>query len=111
MGINVPLMISVIFCVACALGAAAGVLIGPINYVQVLMGIGVLIKAFAAAVIGGFGSLPGAVLGGLIVGVTESLGAGYLSGSYKDVYAFILMIVVLMVRPSGLFGVEAKVKA
>ena len=111
MGINVPLMISVIFGIACALGAAAGVLIGPINYVQVLMGIGVLIKAFAAAVIGGFGSLPGAVLGGLIVGVTESLGAGYLSGSYKDIYAFVLMILVLMVRPTGLLGIEARVKA
>ena len=70
-------MISVIFGIACALGAAAGVLIAPINYVQVQMGIGILIKAFAAAVVGGFGSLPGAVLGGLLVGVIESLGAGY----------------------------------
>jgi len=111
MGINVPLAISVIFGVACALGAAAGVLVGPINYVQVQMGVGVLIKAFAAAVIGGFGSLPGAVLGGLLVGVSESLGAGYLSGSYKDIYAFILMIIVLMVRPAGMLGVIAKVKA
>ena len=111
MGINVPLMISIIFGIACALGAAAGVLIGPINYVQVLMGLGILIKAFAAAVVGGFGSLPGAVLGGLIVGVTESLGAGYLSGSYKDIYAFILLIVVLMVKPSGILGVEARLKA
>ena len=111
MGINVPLAISVIVGVACALGAAAGVLVGPINYVQVQMGVGVLIKAFAAAVIGGFGSLPGAVLGGLLVGVSESLGAGYLSGSYKDIYAFILMIAVLMVRPAGMLGVIAKVKA
>jgi branched-chain amino acid transport system permease protein len=111
MGINVPLTISVTFGVACALGAAAGVLVGPINYVHVLMGLGILIKAFAAAVIGGFGSLPGAVLGGLLVGVVESLGAGYLSGSYKDIYAFILLIVVLMIRPAGLFGTLAKVKA
>ena len=111
MGINVPLTISLIFGVACALGAAAGVLVGPINYVQVLMGIGILVKAFAAAVIGGFGSLPGAVLGGVLVGVVESLGAGYLSGSYKDIYAFILLIVVLMVRPAGLFGFLAKAKA
>lgn len=110
-GVNVPLMISLIFGVGCALGAAAGVLIGPINYVQVLMGIGVLIKAFAAAVVGGFGSLPGAVLGGLLVGVVESLGAGYVSGTYKDVYAFVLLIFVLMVKPSGILGVEAKVKA
>lgn len=111
MGINVPLTISVTFGVACALGAAAGVLVGPINYVQVLMGLGIMVKAFAAAVIGGFGSLPGAVLGGLLVGVVESLGAGYLSGNYKDIYAFILLIVVLMVRPAGLFGILAKTKA
>jgi branched-chain amino acid transport system permease protein len=110
-GVNVPLMISLIFGIGCALGAAAGVLIGPINYVQVLMGISVLIKAFAAAVVGGFGSLPGAILGGLLVGVFESLGAGYVSGTYKDVYAFILLIVVLMVKPSGVLGVEAKMKA
>lgn len=111
MGINVPLMISVIFGVACALGAAAGVLVAPINYVQVLMGLGVLIKAFAAAVVGGFGSLPGAILGGLLVGVVESLGAGYVSGSYKDIYAFLLLIIVLMVKPSGMLGVDTKMKA
>jgi len=111
MGINVPLMISVIFGIGCALGAAAGVLVGPINYVQVLMGLGVVIKAFAAAVVGGFGSLPGAVLGGLLVGVTESLGAGYVSGNYKDVYAFLLLITVMMIKPSGILGVDVKAKA
>ena len=110
-GVNVPLMISLTFGIGCSLGAAAGVLIGPINYVQVQMGIGVLIKAFAAAVVGGFGSLPGAILGGLLVGVVESLGAGFVSGTYKDVYAFVLLIFVLMVKPSGILGVEAKVKA
>ncbi len=110
-GVNVPLMISIIFGVACALGAAAGVLIGPINYVQVQMGIGILVKSFAAAVVGGFGSLPGAVLGGVLVGVVESLGAGYVNGTYKDVYAFVLLVFVLMVKPSGILGIEAKVKA
>ncbi|MCX7384217.1 MAG: branched-chain amino acid ABC transporter permease [Alphaproteobacteria bacterium] len=110
-GINVPLMISLTFGVACALGAAAGVLIGPINYVQVQMGIGILVKAFAAAVVGGFGSLPGAVLGGVLVGVVESLGAGFISGTYKDVYAFVLLIIVLMVRPAGILGVSIKMKA
>jgi len=104
-------MISMIFGIGCGLGAAAGVLIGPINYVQVQMGIGILIKAFAAAVVGGFGSLPGAVLGGLLVGVVESLGAGYVNGTYKDIYAFILLIFVLLVKPSGILGVLAKVKA
>ena len=111
LGINVPLMMSVLFGIGCAMAAAAGVLIGPINYVEVSMGIGILIKAFAAAVVGGFGNLPGAVLGGLLVGVVESLGAGYLSGNYKDIYAFALLIAVLMVRPSGLLGVTVKVKA
>jgi branched-chain amino acid transport system permease protein len=110
-GVNVPLMISLTFGIGCALGAAAGVLIGPINYVQVQMGIGVLIKAFAAAVVGGFGSLPGAILGGLLVGVVESLGAGFISGTYKDVYAFVLLVAVLMVKPSGILGIDAKMKA
>lgn len=110
-GVNVPLMISLTFGVGCALGAAAGVLISPINYVQVQMGTGVLIKAFAAAVVGGFGSLPGAVLGGLLVGLVESFGAGYVSGTYKDVYGFVLLVLVLLVRPAGFLGVLAKVKA
>ena len=111
MGVNVPLMISLIFGMACALAAAGGVLIGPINYVQVEMGYVILIKAFAASVVGGFGSLPGAILGGLLVGVFETLGAGYISGSHKDIYAFILLIFVLLVRPTGLLGTLAKVKA
>lgn len=111
MGINVPLMISIIFGLACAVAAAAGVLIGPMQSVQVEMGYLMLMKAFAAAVVGGFGSLPGAILGGLLVGIFENLGAAYISGSYKDIYAFLLLILVLMFRPSGLLGVEAKVKA
>jgi branched-chain amino acid transport system permease protein len=75
------------------------------------MGYLMLIKAFSAAVIGGFGSLPGAILGGLLLGVAETFGAAYISGSHKDIYAFILLIVVLMIRPSGLMGVIVKVKA
>lgn len=111
MGINVPVMISVIFGAACAMAAIAGGLVGPINYVEVEMGYLMLIKAFAAAVVGGFGSLPGAILGGLLVGLVESLGSAFLSPNYKDIYPFLLMILVLMVRPSGLMGVSAKVKA
>ena len=111
MGINVPLMISLIFGLACGLAAAAGVLIGPMQSVQVEMGYLMLMKAFAAAVVGGFGSLPGAILGGIIVGVFENLGAAYISPSHKDIYAFLLLILVLMFKPSGLLGIEAKVKA
>ena len=111
MGINVPVFISLIFGLACALGAAAGVLIGPMQSVQVEMGYLMLMKAFAAAVVGGFGSLPGALLGGILVGIFENLGAAYISPSHKDIYAFLLLILVLMIRPSGLFGIEAKVKA
>ena len=110
-GVNVPLMISMIFGIACALGGAAGILIAPINYVQVQMGIGILIKAFAAAVVGGFGSLPGAVIGGILVGIIESLGAAFISGTYKDVYAFVLLIVIMMIKPSGILGVPIKIKA
>ena len=111
MGINVPVFISLIFGMACALAAAAGVLIGPMQSVQVEMGYLMLMKAFAAAVVGGFGSLPGALLGGILVGIFENLGAAYISPSHKDIYAFLLLILVLMIRPSGLFGIEAKVKA
>jgi len=68
-------------------------------------------KAFAAAVVGGFGSLPGAILGGLLVGVSENLGAAYISPNHKDIYAFLLLILVLMIKPSGLLGVEARAKA
>ncbi len=111
MGINVPLMISLIFGLACALAAAAGTLIGPMQSVQVEMGYVMLMKAFAAAVVGGFGSLPGAILGGLLVGVFENLGAAYISPNHKDIYAFLLLILVLMIKPSGLLGVEARAKA
>jgi branched-chain amino acid transport system permease protein len=119
-------MITSIFGTACALGAAAGILIGPINYPQVLMGIGILMKAFAAAVVSGFGSLPSAVLGGLLVGVVESVGPEVCSisfeafgrkntavcnGTYKHVYAFVLLIMVMLIKPSGILGVEANVKA
>ena len=111
MGINVPRIISLIFGLACGLGGAAGVLIGPMQSVHVEMGYLMLLKAFAAAGVGGFGSLPGAIVGGIIVGITENLGAAYISASHKDIYAFLLLILVLMFKPSGLFGVVARVKA
>ena len=85
-------------------------LIGPMQSVQVEMGYLMLMKAFAAAVVGGFGSLPGAILGGIMVGIFENLGAAYISPSHKDIYAFLLLILVLMFRPSGLSRNRSKGK-
>ena len=68
------------------------------------------LKAFAAAILGGIGSLPGAVIGGLVVGVSESLGATFLGSTYRDSIAFIILIIVLIVRPTGLFGKKAITK-
>jgi branched-chain amino acid transport system permease protein len=109
-GVNVPRMISMIFGIACALGGAAGVLIAPINYVQVQMGIGILIKAFAAAVVGGFGSLPGALVGGLVIGVVEALSGFYLPEGFKDVAPYVVVLIMLVVRPNGLFGEKLRKK-
>ena len=110
-GINVPFMISLIFGVAAGLAAAGGVLVAPMHFIEIEMGLVILLKGFASSVVGGFGSLPGAIIGGLIVGIFESLGAGYLDGNLKDVYAFVLMILVLTFKPSGFFGIEVEMKA
>jgi branched-chain amino acid transport system permease protein len=95
---------SVIFALGSALAAAAGSLIGPIFLVHPHMGMAPLLKAFAVIILGGMGSIPGAILGGLILGVFEGLGAGYISAEYKDLFAFGTMVAVLSVKPSGLFG-------
>ena len=110
-GINVPFMISLIFGIAAGLAAAGGVLVAPMHFIEIEMGLVILLKGFASSVVGGFGSLPGAIFGGLIVGIFESLGSGYLDGNLKDVYAFVLMIIVLYFKPNGLFGYEVEMKA
>ena len=96
-GINVPLYISIIFGIACAIAGIGGTLVGPTYQVVVFMGYIILMKAFAAAVVGGFGNLPGAIVGGFTVGIFETASSFYISGSHKDLYAFLLMIVVLMI--------------
>lgn len=111
MGINVPLYISIIFGVGCALAAAAGVLASSVNFIVVQMGYVIGIKAFASAVVGGLGSLPGAVLGGILIGLAETFGAAYLSAEYKDVYPFFIMILVLLIQPNGILGRGVKDKA
>lgn len=105
LGINVDTVISVTFMVGSLLAACAGVMIG-LYYGTINFTLGYLggMKAFTAAVLGGIGSVTGAMAGGLLLGVIEALGAGYFSTEYKDVYAFFILIAVLIFRPSGLLG-------
>jgi branched-chain amino acid transport system permease protein len=103
-GINVRRILLVSFGLSGALGAVAGILITPITLTAWDVGTMLGLKGFAAAVLGGLGSGPGAVLGGLVLGVAETLSAGYLSSAYKDVIAFVLMLAVLFFRPTGILG-------
>jgi branched-chain amino acid transport system permease protein len=110
-GVNVNRVISNTFIIGSALAAVGGVLIashiGRINfYIGFLAGI----KAFTAAVLGGIGSIPGAVLGALVLGCTESFATGYVSSDYEDVFAFVLLILILIIKPSGLLGHKATQK-
>ncbi|PXV85929.1 amino acid/amide ABC transporter membrane protein 1 (HAAT family) [Lachnotalea glycerini] len=105
MGINVNFIISFTFFLGGVSAAIAGALIS--GYYQIVypnMGYMAGLKAFAAAVLGGIGSLPGALIGGLLVGVSESMAATFLGSTYRDCMAFIILIIVLIVRPNGLFG-------
>jgi len=105
MGINVNRVISITFAVGSALAAAGGVMVGIYyNAVWPYMGTMAGLKAFAAAVLGGIGSIPGAMIGGLSLGVMEILGVAYISSSYKDAIAFAILILVLLIRPQGIMG-------
>ena len=105
MGIDSDRIISLTFCIGSALAAAAGVLVGVYyNTIDPLMGIMPGLKAFVAAVLGGIGILPGAVVGGIILGVIEALVSGFLSSTFRDAAAFAILILVLLIKPSGLFG-------
>jgi len=105
MGIPVNRIITITFAIGSALAAAAGVLVGLTNpKIEPLMGIMPGVKAFVAAVLGGIGSIPGAVIGGLTMGVSEYLVVGYVSSTFRDAIAFVILILVLLVRPTGLLG-------
>ena len=103
-GINVRLVLFLSFGLSAALGAIAGILIAPITTTSYDVGVMLGLKGFAAAILGGMGSVVGAVIGGLVLGIAETMSAGYLSSAYKDVIAFVIILAVLFLLPSGLFG-------
>ncbi len=104
-GVNINRVISITFMIGSALAALAGVMV-TLYYgvVHFFMGYLAGIKAFTAAVLGGIGSIPGAVLGGFMLGLIENFGASYISSTYKDAFAFIVLIITLIIRPAGLLG-------
>jgi branched-chain amino acid transport system permease protein len=108
-GVDTRRIVAFSFAVSAAIGAIAGVLITPIALTSYDAGTLLALKGFAAAMLGGIGSAPGAVVGGLLIGMFEALAAGYLSSNYKDAVAFLIILVVLVAIPQGLFG-RAKIE-
>ena len=104
MGISPNKMSSLSFTLSAALGAVAGLAIAPIVFASYDMGTMLGIKGFSAAIIGGLGSAPGAVIGGMLIGLLESFGAGYISSGMKDAIAFSVILLILLIRPSGILG-------
>jgi branched-chain amino acid transport system permease protein len=109
MGIPVKSLNALVWGLAAAVAAVAGLLLAPITFVHANMGF-IGLKAFPAAVVGGFGSLPGAIVGGLLIGVVESLAGFYLPEGFKDVAAYVVVLIVLVVMPNGLFGEKLRKK-
>ena len=104
LGIDVVRLVTLIFVLNAALAAGAAVLIAPIYLVKYDIGISLGLKAFYAAIIGGFNQIRGALLGGLLVGVAETLSSAYISNEFRDAYALIILIAVLMLKPEGIWG-------
>jgi branched-chain amino acid transport system permease protein len=109
MGIPVQRLNGLVWALAAAVAAIAGLLLAPVTFVHANLGF-IGLKAFPAAVVGGFGSLPGAIVGGLIIGVVESLAGFYLPEGFKDVAAYVVVLIMLMVKPNGLFGENLRKK-
>jgi len=103
-GINVKLMVLLSFALSAAIGAIAGIIITPVALMDYDRGTMLAIKGFAAAVLGGLGSNIGAIIAGFIIGLMESLGAGFISSGYKDAIALFVLLLVLFLRPSGIMG-------
>lgn len=111
LGISVNVMIAITFIYSSALGGIAGMLVAPIFFVSSGMGIIISLKAFAATIVGGFGNVTGAIIGGLAIGIIETFGAAYVSAAYRDAFAFILLVLVLLFKPQGIFGEKVSEKA
>ncbi len=109
MGIPVKRLNGLVWGLASAVAAIAGLLLAPITFVHANMGF-IGLKAYPAAVVGGFGSLPGAIVGGLVIGIVESLSGFYLPDGFKDVAAYVVVLIMLMVKPNGLFGDKLRKK-
>ncbi|GLI32658.1 branched-chain amino acid ABC transporter permease [Desulforhabdus amnigena] len=109
LGISVRRLVAFAFALAGSLGALAGILVTPITSMSYDAGLMLGLKGFAAAILGGYGSTVGAVVGGLLLGILESFGAGLISSAYKDAIAFLILLAILFVKPAGLFG-SARVK-
>jgi branched-chain amino acid transport system permease protein len=107
MGIGVKKVFLLTWAISAVIAAIAGILIAPISFLHTNMGF-IGLKAFPAAVLGGFGSIPGAIVGGLIIGLSENLAGGYLTPGFKNIFAYIILILVLMIRPEGIFGIKEK---
>lgn len=110
-GIDTRRMVSMSFVISAAIGAIAGILITPITLVSYDTGPLLAVKGFAAAILGGIGFPPGAIAGGLLLGLIEALSAGYISSAYKDAFAFIAMLIILLCAPNGIFkrGIQDRV--
>ena len=109
MGIPVQRLNGLVWGLASAVAAIAGLLLAPITFVHANMGF-IGLKAFPAAVVGGFGSLPGAIVGGLVIGIVEALSGFYLPEGFKDIAAYVVVLIMLMVKPNGLFGEKLRKK-
>lgn len=105
-GIAVHRMTMLAFVLSGGIGAVAGIIITPITTMSYSAGVMLALKGFSAAILGGYGSMKGAIVGGLLLGILESFGAGFVSSAYKDAFAFLVLLLVLFVRPTGLFGKE-----
>jgi branched-chain amino acid transport system permease protein len=103
-GISVKQMVTLSFALSAGIGAIAGIVIAPMVMMDYQRGAMLALKGFGAAILGGLGSGPGAIVAGLLIGILESLGAGYISSHYKDAIALIVLLAVLFIRPGGLFG-------